>query len=65
MYNSYINNAKGEYKMNTINITIDTNTGEMSVFTIEFKNEDFLKVVDEVEFATLENINSNPLWAVK
>lgn len=51
--------------MNTLNITIDTDSGKMAVFTIEFKNEDFLKVVDEVEFATLENVYSNPLWTVK
>lgn len=50
--------------MNTLTVTVDLNDGSQAFFKIEFKNEDFMKVVDSVDGLTLENVYTNPLWKV-
>ena len=51
--------------MKTMTITIPTNNGEAAYFTIEFKSNDFMEVVETVSNATLENVYDNKLWSVK
>ena len=51
--------------MNTMNITVSLEEGEQAIFTIEFKNSDFMKVVDSIGELTLESVYENPLWTVK
>ncbi len=49
----------------TMTITLPTKkAGEVAYFTIEFLKADFLKVIDAVEEATLENVTNNNLWRV-
>jgi len=50
--------------MSDMTITVPISQGEVAVFKIAFKKSDFMAVIDAVEFATLENISSNPLWTV-
>ena len=50
---------------NTMNITVDTKNNEVAVFTIEFKKDDFMKVVDAIENVTMENVFNNSLWNVQ
>ena len=50
--------------MNTMTITLDAPKGEQAVFKIQFKNEDFLKVVDMVDSVTIGNVFNQELFKV-
>ena len=51
--------------MNNMTITLDTKkAGEQAVFKIEFKNEDFMSVVDMVDTVTIENVFNQNLFKV-
>ena len=50
--------------MNDMTITIDMESGEQAYFKIQFKNKDFIKVVDIVETLTLQNIYNQELFTV-
>ena len=46
-------------------ITLDTNkAGELAVFKIEFKHEDFIRVVDMIDTVTIENVFNQDLFKV-
>lgn len=46
-------------------ITLDTNkAGEQAVFTINFKNEDFMGVVDMIDTVTIDNVFNQTLFTV-
>ena len=51
--------------MNTMNVTVSLEDGEQEIFTIEFKNSDFMAVVDSLGELTLKSVFKNPLWTVK
>ena len=46
-------------------ITLDTKAGEQAVFTIEFKNADFMSVVDMIDTVTIDNVFNQKLFTVK
>jgi hypothetical protein len=51
--------------MNNMTITLDTKkAGELAVFKIEFKNEDFMKVVDMIDTVTIGNVFNQSLFTV-
>ena len=46
-------------------ITLSTKkSGEQAVFTIEFKNEDFMNVVDMIDTVTIDNVFNQSLFTV-
>lgn len=50
--------------MNTMTVTVDQNEGRQLYFTIEFKNEDFMKVVDSIGELTVKSVYGSKLWKV-
>lgn len=53
-----------EENMNTMTITLETGEGELAVFTIEFKNSDFMNVVDSIDDVTIDNVFNQDLFKV-
>ena len=50
--------------MNTMTVTVDLKKGEVAYFKIEFKKEDFFKVIEEIAGLTLEKVMNSKLWNV-
>lgn len=52
-------------EMNNMTITLDTKkAGEQAVFTIKFKSEDFMNVVDMIDTVTIGNVFNQELFTV-
>ncbi len=50
--------------MNTMTVTVDQDNGVQAYFKIEFKNQDFMAVVDSIDNLNMVNVFNNPLWKV-
>ena len=58
------NNIK-ENKMTQLTITINVGTGKVAYFKVEFKKENFDRVVNAISNCnTIEDVKNNPLWRV-
>lgn len=57
-------NTKRKTIMNNMTITIATDDGFDNYFKIEFKDKDFMRVVDAIDDVTMDNVYNNPLWKV-
>ena len=56
---------KKENKMTQLTITINIGAGKVAYFKVEFKKENFNRIVNELgNCNTIEDVKNNPLWRV-